>query len=170
VPLPFGRAKLPTLKQQGISNQESHTYRQLARVQLFERELADLSRRPSWNQIIHAANPRRRKVGRAQGVWRMLRGLQRDLDTDPREVYSRMSPRMRDQVRDLAPRIARWLTLLASPPKKKANGESVTAAFCGDPEPGRSALDHDRGTGASQHWRGWPRPQPSMPRVDLPET
>lgn len=100
-----------------MSNQESHYWRQLAAVpeQTFEHALAAPGR-PSRAKIIHAVDAPRRAAGRSRrgsgacpAVWGRLRHL------DPREIDAGFSPRMRAQVRELAPAvIACWLSRLAA--------------------------------------------------------
>jgi hypothetical protein len=110
---PTSRVKLSDM---GITRTESTKWQRLAKIPKpqVERLLADKSIVHSAHSIIRATEERKDKSSvssEAVGLWSTLRDFEGDglLDKEPAEVLAGMTPAMLDQVRALAPRVARWL-------------------------------------------------------------
>jgi len=116
---PTSRIKLCQL---GVTRKESQRWQRLARVgkPKLEVALADKTTIPTAAGIIRAnEEPKQTSVSsEAVGLWSMLRDFENDglLDKEPAEVLSTMTPKMLDQVRTLAPRVARWLRRIGKIP------------------------------------------------------
>jgi hypothetical protein len=109
---PTSRVKLCDM---GISRPESTKWQRLAKIPKpkIEALLADKTIVPSAGRLIRASEePKQTSVSsEAVGLWSTLRDFEGDglLDKEPAEVIATMTPAMLDQVRALAPRVARWL-------------------------------------------------------------
>jgi hypothetical protein len=121
-----------SIRDHGVSNQESHCWRRLAAV---PEQLSSMhSPRPAGPRARRSSTPwmLQGAPGGRSGIWRMLRGLGRLRHLDPREIDAGFLPKMREQVRELAPAVIAWLARLAEPPAAKptpqrARGRAVIA-------------------------------------------
>ena len=107
--------KARQLRNAGISEDQARKWEKLAAVpdDLFEKQLADRTQRPTTEGIIKAAaKPKVTPVSKeALWLWGRLRDFERDkvFDKDPNEMLETMTPEMKDDVHVLAPRVAAWL-------------------------------------------------------------
>ena len=113
--VPSVGTKAEALRSAGISKKQSEQWEKLAAVpdDLFEKQLADWTQRPTTEGIIKAAaKPKVTPVSKeALWLWGRLRDFERDkvFDKDPNEMLETMTPEMKDDVHVLAPRVATWL-------------------------------------------------------------
>lgn len=107
--------KSKALRNAGISTDQAKQWEKLAAVpdDLFERQIADPTQRPTTNGIIKASEaPKATPVSKsALWLWGRLLDFQRDglLAKDPADVLETMTPEMLDDTHQLAPRVAAWL-------------------------------------------------------------
>lgn len=112
-----GVSKAPTLRDLGLSAEQTHNWRKLADVpqQQFDEALADPTRKPTTAGIIAAATPPKPDVvpvsKDALWLWGRLRDFERDglLNQLPEDVLLTMTPQMLDDVHRLAPTVSAWL-------------------------------------------------------------
>lgn len=106
-----------TLDDLGVTKQQAADWGKLAAIPDDQFEAA-LSRpgKPTTQGIIRDAFPPKPKpvASEALWLWGRLLDFERDglLDKEPASVLETMTPEMREDVLDLAPRVAEWLQLL----------------------------------------------------------
>jgi hypothetical protein len=107
-----------TLADFGITKDQSAQWQKLAAVPepKFEAALAAPGGKPTTAGIINVAFPKKPKpvAPEALWVWGRLLDFERDglLDKDPVSVLETMTAEMREDVLELAPRVADWLQLI----------------------------------------------------------
>jgi hypothetical protein len=113
--------KAEQLHAAGVSPRQAKNWEKLAAVpdKEFEAALADRTTRPSTNGIIKMIKPPKpNPVSKeALSLWGQLLDFERDglLDKTPQEIMATMTPKMRDDVHAVAPRVAAWLKRIGAP-------------------------------------------------------
>jgi hypothetical protein len=116
-------ATASSLADLNISKTQSSRWQKLADVpeDEFERTLADPAAHPSTTSIIEehaaknvAATPTPQRADDpvdedARWLWGQLLNFERLLGRDPRSICETMLPHMTETVRELAPRVGKWL-------------------------------------------------------------
>jgi len=111
-----------TLKSLGITKDQSSRWQKIADLSDHEFDLAigTATSKPSTNGILKATAPPERMVVSKDALW--LWGRLRDFGGDewlaksPTDVMSTMTPEMKDDVHQLAPRFAAWLKRIGEMP------------------------------------------------------